>query len=377
MSLKEMKTAAVRPSDLKTENRRTVLMLLRREKLMTISEIAAVTGMSRTTALKTVDFLVNKGYVCSAGKGASTTEGGKKPELYSVSNDFSYVLCIDVSENALEGTVFNMDGELTDNNAKCRIGISEKASVENIADNVFLAFRLLSEKMEIKRDRISSVMIGCDRTDDAEKLRGPVKKRLEGIDDVRIDARIRFAAFSETEDEDGENRGDMCALNAGGNGGCCVLYNGRVFGRRGLSTHQIIDMSSEEICPKCGRRGCFESLVSVCGRLGADSAQDVFEAANTGIRPAQEKLEKIIDAFSVYICNMALAQNVGTFVLFGEYSTAGTFFYSQLRMRVEKLLPGRTINIIAARKTMTASMLAGAAKYASESFFENEKTYAE
>ena len=50
-------TTAAKPSNLKTNNRKAVLNLLRKHALLSVTEISELTGLSRTTAMKTINFL--------------------------------------------------------------------------------------------------------------------------------------------------------------------------------------------------------------------------------------------------------------------------------------------------------------------------------
>ena len=81
-----------KPRNIKLHNERLVLFLLREAGSTTAGEIASRINLSITTVMRIVNSLKSIGVIRSAGKGESTDEGGKKPELFAVNEAFRYAV---------------------------------------------------------------------------------------------------------------------------------------------------------------------------------------------------------------------------------------------------------------------------------------------
>jgi predicted transcriptional regulator len=85
----------------KQNNIRGVLALIRSHDTFSVAEISHQIKLSKTTVKKTIDLLTAMKLVVSAGKGESTEEGGKKPELYRFNRNFGYVISLHVTPDAI------------------------------------------------------------------------------------------------------------------------------------------------------------------------------------------------------------------------------------------------------------------------------------
>ena len=70
------------PGDAKARNRQSILRVIRSGKVLTAAEIHQSTGISRQTVMRALQHFCQKGVIRSVGFGASTSAGGKKPELF-------------------------------------------------------------------------------------------------------------------------------------------------------------------------------------------------------------------------------------------------------------------------------------------------------
>lgn len=83
-----------KPKNIKHHNLRYILSIVKRHGVCTAGEISRESNLSMTTIVKTLDSLKQAGIVKSIGKGNSTSEGGKRPELFGFNERFRYVLCV-------------------------------------------------------------------------------------------------------------------------------------------------------------------------------------------------------------------------------------------------------------------------------------------
>ena len=97
-----------KPRDIKLNNRRIVLDLLRRHDKVTLGELAQSCALSRNTIKKCMDYFLEKGLAADAGKGSSTSEGGKKPDMYKLCESWGCVIGFYVTAGCVEGTLYSI-----------------------------------------------------------------------------------------------------------------------------------------------------------------------------------------------------------------------------------------------------------------------------
>ena len=89
-----------KPRNIKAHNLRYVLSLLREHGNYTVSEISRESNLRVTTVIKIIDKLKQSGIVVSLGKGISTREGGKKPEVFAFNKQYKYAITIYMGQQA-------------------------------------------------------------------------------------------------------------------------------------------------------------------------------------------------------------------------------------------------------------------------------------
>ncbi len=414
-------TSAAKPSNLKTNNRKAVLSLLRKHELLSVTEISELTGLSRTTAMKTINFLQLMGYVVSAGKGVSTFEGGKKPEIFRFNSNYGYVYCVTLLPTSVEGALLDMDASIID---RCKIGHAHESSPETIADNIALSFRLLREKNDITSEQVIMVAVGCDGIVNSDcgvicnsphfrtwpgnlEISKLISDRLGNNCPVLVDNNVRFMAHSDLDKLTVEQSRDVIALMAEYGVGGCVLHNWQVIrGARfelGEFGHQIVNPFDDEVC-ECGGKGCFEKMIieervlRQAGKIFAEnsdfesssiasdckngtlSMQMIFDAANEGDAFARSVLDWVLIWFSVEFHNILLSHDPQVIIIYGTYVTAGEYFFSQLREKLNAMHfggKGTDVEIITTEYDTETAFITGAGKYAIELFFTSDETYAD
>ena len=100
--------AGEKPRDIKLNNRRIVLELLQRSDRVSLGQLAESCNLSRNTIKKCIDFFVLKGIAADAGKGSSTSEGGKKPDMFMLDENWGIVGSIYSAGNHLYGALYSI-----------------------------------------------------------------------------------------------------------------------------------------------------------------------------------------------------------------------------------------------------------------------------
>jgi len=101
------------PSDLKISNRAQIIRSFLDGSSLSANDIAASTGLSRQTVMKSILFFVEKGVLATDGKGKSTNLGGKRPKLFSLSRD-KYLVSITLWPNDIRLNLFDISGRQID-----------------------------------------------------------------------------------------------------------------------------------------------------------------------------------------------------------------------------------------------------------------------
>ena len=104
-----------KPRNIKLHNQRLVLSLLREAPAISASEIAQKINLSITTVMKILLSLQNSHVVKSMGKGASTEEGGKKPELFSLDETYKYAIGCYIVADRVEMALVDFRCNVLDN----------------------------------------------------------------------------------------------------------------------------------------------------------------------------------------------------------------------------------------------------------------------
>jgi len=86
---------------LKQINRKAILNILRGCEGASIAELSKKAKLSKTTLMKIMNYYIGKGLVFIAGKGESTEEGGKKPNIFKFNKNGGHATGMIISANRL------------------------------------------------------------------------------------------------------------------------------------------------------------------------------------------------------------------------------------------------------------------------------------
>ena len=75
------------PSDLKRINRRKILEYFRKGETLTAADVHRMSGVSRPTVMRALQYFCRTGALKSAGIGSAAALGGKKPELFAFGDE--------------------------------------------------------------------------------------------------------------------------------------------------------------------------------------------------------------------------------------------------------------------------------------------------
>lgn len=401
------------PSDLKVRNRMLVLNAIRDGESYSTADIAEVTGISRPTVMKSIQYFVDKGMVITDGKGESTVSGGKKPDLYSfVCNKL--LLTITLWPDLLNIHLCTMD-------LKKIASLKIEAPIKNTPEEAFAlvrekSFEMLSEHglstgdlygVSLSTSGIIDYASGVLKYSSRSPGWGsniPIAKYMRDIfgDDVEIliENAGKMTGRSELVRSVEENNRVLVIFSTWGLSACMIEKGHVLSGDHSLIGevgHMVIDPNDDELCG-CGSYGCSEQMLSIekirkllsdnkgkykkssLSNIPADALKipELFRHSENGDAYAREIVEYLARIFAYLIRNISLVFDPNVIVFQGDYSHCDEYFkeifmkdLSQFKYFPTKNPPKVEYNT----KPLEELDLLGAQNFLQRKFFQNEALY--
>ena len=360
---------------LKQMNRKIILNIMRNSKELSISDLSKKVNLSKPTLIKIINFYKNKGLVNTIGKGNSTQEGGKKPNIYKFNEDSGSIIGVIISANKIFSIITNLKGKIID---KISFVLEINEEFDSVLKKIIDSYNYLVNNKSVDRQRLLGLAIGAYGITNHGK--GIVafsphfpswgkdldlkKKILEQIPDnieVFVDNHMRFQVFAEKILGIGRGKMNLVALQAGkGSVAGIILENEIKRGNHNLIGeigHMVIDPEGEEICA-CGGKGCFEAMVSADRiiRLAKEKYKEypdsvihnkiiqdkldiycIFDASNKGDKFAIDLIDEIVKWFGIGISNIILMYDPQIIIIQGIYAKAGKYFLQNLIKKTNEI----------------------------------------
>ena len=363
---------------LKQINRKHILNMLREHDEISIAELSKNASLSKPTIMKIMKYYIDKGFVVIAGKGNSTEEGGKKPNIFKFNANGGYSIGMIITANKLKAAITNLKCEIIDS---CNVDLKTNEDVDSVVDKIAGLFNKLLEKTRINSSKIIGMAIGIYGLTDFDngivfysphysswgkniKMREKIQKKIPENIPVILDNISRFHVFAEKTLEAAKNISNIVSLMAGYGLSAGVIIENDI--KRGFHKimgevgHMVINPSEEIVCA-CGSRGCFEVMVSVGrlkkiisdnknkfpdsiifnisgnGNLENLTPEEIFEAYKEKDKLAVFAMNDIINWLAIGIANIILIYDPQVIVIHGIYTRAGENFLKQLRKKVEQI----------------------------------------
>jgi N-acetylglucosamine repressor len=366
-----MKTSG-KPKSLKQLNTRVVLDLVRARDAISVADVSESIHLSKTTVKKVLDSLCGAGIVLSAGKGESTDEGGKKPELYRFNEKYGYCLSLHVTPEDLIAVIADLRADIS---YYQKAKLDDDRSVARVIALLVETIRSFVARKATSGEKLIGIGIVLPGLVDAAKgvsiysphfpnwgrevpFVGMLREGLgEGWDvPIFIDNANRFQAVAERERGIAAGRKNFVVIDALNEGlGAGIVLGGEVIqGAQSISGeigHMTLDPYDGFPCI-CGHKGCFEAMASArrilglaheaAGRfpdspLARDLASasvrldDVCAAAALGDPLSLYLIDDVARWFLVGLANIVMVNDPELIVIQGAYVKAGPYFLDKLR----------------------------------------------
>ena len=388
------------PGDAKALNRQKMLRVIRSGKALTAAEIHERTGISRPTVMRFLQHCTKLGVLQSIGYGASTSAGGKKPELFRFCDE-RRILCVNLwprsvtlAMSALVGEVYaleefdhqlsnDLDENLRDVRALGDAYLKKQGlSFETIYGVVLTVPGTVDYDRKALRYNSQAPGWGTE-VNMEEKLRSALGEHLVYYIDNAGKAAGRALLLEHPEYETGRLMTFFTTWGVS----ACLIDKGHVLNGRdsliGEIGHMIIDSGDDVICG-CGKRGCLESMVSIrrvrrrLEKTGAGDCSELtfralFERSASGDLRARQIVAELAHCFAVALQNLSLAYNQEAVVFQGDFSWADEYFDQCLKEELYQFryFPrGGLFSIAYDRRNLTVLAAQGGAGKLIEKYFD-------
>jgi N-acetylglucosamine repressor len=362
----------------KQNNIRGVLALIRSHDTFSVAEISHQIKLSKTTVKKTIDLLTAMKLVVSAGKGESTEEGGKKPELYLFNRNFGYVISLHVTPDAIIAMTADLCANIT---YYQKTEVTTERELGFILDLLVEIIRRFMAMKAGGSEKLIGIVIALPGLADSTKgisIYSPhypswgrdvpftslLRERLGAGHDVPvfIDCVNRYQAIAEREKGVAAGRTNFIIIDALNEGlGSGIVTHGELMpGSQSLSGeigHMTVNPIDGPLCI-CGNRGCFEAMVSakrlraligearargVTSLLFSNGMSDdvpidaVCELADRGDAFCTELIDDVARWFIIGLGNIIMVNDPELIVIQGLYVKAGMSFLGRLREGIKHI----------------------------------------
>ncbi len=368
ISIKKQKT-------LKQANRKAILNVLRNSGEISVADLSKEVNLSKQTLMKIMNYYTKNGMVIITGKGNSTEEGGKKPNIYKFNENGGYAIGMAISANRLFSIITDLKSNILD---KVSVTLKADEEFESVLKKVIDSYNYLTRNPEIHKEKITGLAIGAYGITNFSKgevifsphfpswgknlmLKEKIIEKIPEDIPVIVDNHSRFQVFAEKILGLAKDKNNVVALQAGKGLVAGVIIENEI--KRGNHSligeigHMIVDPEGREIC-SCGGTGCFEAMVSTSRILrmvkekynkypdsiifnnnGPDDVDicDIFDASNEGDKLALELMDDIISWFGIGISNIILMYDPQVMIIQGIFTKAGKYFLENLRKKINKI----------------------------------------
>ena len=403
--------AGEKPRDIKLNNRRIVLRLLAAGEKVTLGELAAESGLSRNTVKKCVDFFLQRGIAADAGKGSSTSEGGKKPDMFALEGRWGSIASFYCCGQELSGALYSAARE-------CLCEAQELLPAYTPEEVAAGCGRLLKKMQAESGSRpgplkwavcsihgIVDIHTGSvlSNRQDAWNGRVPLGEMLKSALGVPVSCcnPVRTMLLCEADHDPAVSDNSALVYTNGPWAMAAIIRRGTVIqGKRcvlgeitgiplGFSAHPASDtaLGGDSLGYLVCRKKLLEEIASQpilfkasgLSALGRQpTLRDIFRAASIGDRLAQAVVRYAARWFAVSLRQLLFLADPDIIIIQGDYAGAGDYFLSTLKQYVQSYVAPAVDVIPDIRLSAlgeTASCLLGGAIIGAGALFSGDEMY--
>lgn len=329
------------PADIRHVNALSCVHVLRSAPgALSISDVAARTGLSRPTVEAVVVDLESRGLLTEAPATPTPSSGGRPARHYRFDADSSIVAGIDAGPNNIRVILANLRGTLI---GRYDRQISGPLTGAERVDAVISAVREALTRSELTPDKLQAACVGVSGivSDDGAISQSFVVPEWNGVGVARqvseafgahvfLENDIKLAGFAEHHLGAAELAENIIYLQIGNRISMSLMIGGNI--------HQGAHRSSGEIGSQRGMRW---TSTAVHGQLmwsSAPTAEQVFANARAGDAAAIAEIQRFVAEVAPHVTMVALAVDPDLIVIGGGLSRSSDYFVDLLRTEIHRLV---------------------------------------
>ncbi|MDD5660179.1 MAG: ROK family protein, partial [Actinomycetota bacterium] len=185
--------------------------------------------LSKPTIMKIMRYYIGKGLVVISGKGSSTEEGGKKPNIFKFNANGGFSIGMVITANKLRSVITNLKTEVIES---MNMDLDANEEVDSVVNKIVDLYNKLLDNSKINSKKILGLAIGIYGLTDFDegivmysphypswgkniKMRDKIKRKISDDIPVILDNITRFQVFAEKTLGVAKNVSNTVSLMAG------------------------------------------------------------------------------------------------------------------------------------------------------------------
>lgn len=352
-------------SDIRYNNTKMILNIIKAAHGIARSDLAKLTGMSATSMTRIVNELLELNLV----QETSFSSGGigRKSILLEIKKDVFYVVGIDFAERDISVCVMDFSGAVIGKKVISRTTASS-LKIEEMIRFIYQNYQKLLQEFKVKEELVAAIGVGAIGSIDREKglvryeelthtHNIPIKELIESVfkRPAFIDNDIKCAIVAENTFGEVPNLDDVVMLSFGRGVGSAIINRGRIV--RGCTNtageigHTIVDFSDGRLCI-CGRRGCLssylmeENIIEEARKSNSSicSIADIMECYEKNFLWAISLVDRITNYMTIAINNAVNYLNPRNLVLGGKLINDNPILYDMALKKYSGMISFSTLH---------------------------------
>lgn len=332
---------ALSPADIRHVNALSCVHVLRSAPgALSISDVAARTGLSRPTVEAVVGELASRGLLTEVAPDHVPSSGGRPARRYQFDADSSIVAGIDAGPNNIRVILANLRGTLV---GRFDRQIAGPMSGAERVDAVISAVHEALRRSDLSSDRLQAACLGVSGivSDDGAISQSFVVPEWNGVcvasqiseefgAHTFLENDIKLAGFAEHHLGAASLAENIIYLQIGNRISMSLMIGGNI--------HQGAHRSSGEIGSQRGMRWTSTAVQGQLMWSSAPTAELVFANARQGDPDAIAEIRRFVVEIAPHITMVSLAFDPDLIVIGGGLSRSSDYFVDLLRTEVHRLV---------------------------------------
>lgn len=356
------------PQYIKLINKKQVLHYVERHEGKSRAQIAKALSISKPTASKLVDELLEESWVTEIQSTKKNTMGGRKPFQIYFNCNAKFIAGIDIGGTTVEIALVNLQGEIVGKTFFPTQEYLMDGLIKKISEDVF---NLITEQ-KVDQSQILGVGIGVPGMTDVQKgvvidapslkwKQYPLKEKMKGLlpFPIYIDNDVNVAALGEHWKGAGQNKENILQITLGTGVGCGLIINNQLYRGATFAAGEIGYMVTDKHAAEKSYHTAFSGYGFLDSHVGGPSitermletlgeesrnkeeysAKKVFEMALNGDDTSLKVVNDVLSHIAFSLINVITIINPECVVLGGGISKSLHHFLPMIRDTIAKHVP--------------------------------------